>query len=574
MRYLTRIFVLVVLCGLTSAFGQQEQTNIPSAMFRTDGGFPGPNLNLPPQVPAPLGKLTFFADFAAKDAKGVPLYLVNRTSGPISFVAQDREVVVSLEHQMPDGQWERAQVHNMSDCGNSYYPIMLHPGQHIRFYGYMPASGEKTRVRFANNALASNEADGFVLAADIQACQTNSYGWDAPYSIADALDLQELDQFHKMVSVERQIAAFRLLQAYGGNLYYKQCGAALAQRWETNASPTPDEATGAKVIRELLSAPWPLQSDPEALLRRCIKALQPPGHDQTNFAMPEQDQPLVWEVLSQLAESEFHEVTTYSRITEHDPRQWKPVMDLVQTALQLNNVGEYGAIARIMDTAALVDELLPSSFFETHLFSDKALVQQACVNALARRLQWKALVELGWKLPPATQLMVLAALAKPPEIGTADSERPTEEEGKFWKHCIEAMPLEVARALYPGPVAGFNNYFRVVREPLHTYLLTEAERGAKMKDDFDLGEEGYNAQIAVELLANMDVTVDIPVFKKLLKHRGYQVEQVSRDDPKHPNMTKHYTVQKFVVRAAARLALLKRGVSVPDTVVLEKDVTH
>ena len=58
-------------------------------------------------------------------------------------------------------------------------------------------------------------------------------------------------------------------------------------------------------MRELLAQPWPKERNPEALRNRCIKALQHPEVDSSEFGMPEKEQEIVWEALADLARSGF-----------------------------------------------------------------------------------------------------------------------------------------------------------------------------------------------------------------------------------------------------------------------------
>ncbi|HEY6565708.1 MAG TPA: hypothetical protein VIY86_14565, partial [Pirellulaceae bacterium] len=143
----------------------------PSANFHGSVGLPLPVVDLPNHVPASEGKVTLWADFASADDRGVPLYLINQTNDPQPFSSQDHDVYVKLEYKDATGTWKRAQSHLSSWCGNSYYSLSLPPRQFYSFRGYRPLEGKKHPVRYAlrADALASNEAEGFITDADLAA---------------------------------------------------------------------------------------------------------------------------------------------------------------------------------------------------------------------------------------------------------------------------------------------------------------------------------------------------------------------------------------------------------------------
>lgn len=111
---------------------------------------------LPEHVVAPDGQLSLFADYDDVGGDRVALYLVNRTDKRIGFFAQDNDVYVKLEALNEAGEWERAQVHRSSWCGNSYFrKPSLRPDEFFRFGGYHPQEGERRTVRYR---LYSHEA--------------------------------------------------------------------------------------------------------------------------------------------------------------------------------------------------------------------------------------------------------------------------------------------------------------------------------------------------------------------------------------------------------------------------------
>lgn len=131
-----------------------------------------PVADLPRHVPAEAGKLTLYADFAAKNRPtGTPVYLVNRTDKPVAFAAQDGDIYLKLEYEAAPGRWVRAESHQDSECGNSYRTRTLESGRFWVLDGYVPKAGAKGKVRYGLHLqpvpVASNTGDGGVDPADV-----------------------------------------------------------------------------------------------------------------------------------------------------------------------------------------------------------------------------------------------------------------------------------------------------------------------------------------------------------------------------------------------------------------------
>lgn len=164
----------IMVVSLTwTAMGRAQQTDVPSAGFRSGAGWPLPNVDLPAHVVAPKGKLSFFADFSRPAEKGYPIYLVNRTDKAIPVPVQDGSLRVALAVKMSEGVWQQAQVHEPSFCGNSYYSLVLPPGQHFKSFGYQPKAGMVGKVRYqffrGMENLVSNEGAGYWDETDLAA---------------------------------------------------------------------------------------------------------------------------------------------------------------------------------------------------------------------------------------------------------------------------------------------------------------------------------------------------------------------------------------------------------------------
>lgn len=136
-----------------------------------------PISDLPGGVEAPAGVITLWADYEAAGADEVPIYLVNRTADPIELPAEDGDPYVELEARTDDDRWRRAQRHVFSDCGLSYQPIVLAPGEFLRLRQWFPSEGEPAEVRYAIHGdleLSSNVGAGHIDRKELEAARLDA----------------------------------------------------------------------------------------------------------------------------------------------------------------------------------------------------------------------------------------------------------------------------------------------------------------------------------------------------------------------------------------------------------------
>ncbi len=165
-------------------------------------------------MPAPEGRTTLWADFAAADEKGVPLFVVNQTNQAQAFSSQDNDPYVKLEFKDSAGRWKRAQAHLSSFCGNSYYAVVLQPRQFFMLKGYRSSTGTKQAVRYAIHGgnLSSNESEGMVSDEDLKAVETDCFSArDIPGIIQQAAAAREGEPFPPDLSLQNLSDTLRLL---------------------------------------------------------------------------------------------------------------------------------------------------------------------------------------------------------------------------------------------------------------------------------------------------------------------------------------------------------------------------
>jgi len=546
----------------------------PSAMAQT------PNVELPRNVVAPDNQLTLFADYADKNSEGIRLYLINRTTKPISLDSQDGDIYVKLERRLPDGTWERAQPHESSTCGNSYFDLSLPPDQHFSFRGYAPDSGEKAHVRYAGYGgveIVSNEGEGFVLPAAIEMARRDALGSAVLDSIELDLEPERYNRENPTTSPESIVAALRLLRVSGANPHYQEAAAEFAKAWETDPKATEQEKQAARAIRQILADPWPKKRDLNAVFERCLEALRSPKANKGQFGAIEANSWLVWRALQDLAgKKQFH-----------SPAKWKPLVDFCLAHPTPDNIQ---GIISLSAYPHIGDELLPTLFFETHIFDFPIYDEpgfhasdfvwpgaSTCVEVLRRRGEISKLVELGWKLPPKRQIKILQSLARDQgqafDYGRENTRQPdSETERLFWKYCLKTQPLQTANALrtviYNRLDRGETNPFGAfIHRSLRDYLEAEVEKAAKKPGEFSLGEDGMNLRLLVDFVAGWNDKDDTPLLQKLLAFNGYESSSVRVYDDK-----RRAQIYRFGVRGAASQALAKRGQTVPKDLTLEKEV--
>lgn len=126
---------------------------------------------LPNRVFAPPGDLSLFADKEDVRGEQIVLYLVNRTSDPIRFGAQDGDVYIKLEGRAKDGAWERAERHMRSGWEGSFrFKPELPAGHFFMLLGRYPKGGEERTIRYrmyTEAGVASNEIGGRVDRGEI-----------------------------------------------------------------------------------------------------------------------------------------------------------------------------------------------------------------------------------------------------------------------------------------------------------------------------------------------------------------------------------------------------------------------
>lgn len=513
---------------------QVEPTIARSAAFSGHLRDQQPNYLLPSQVTAPDGQLTFFADFQHPDAGSIPIYVVNRTRADAVFGSQDGDIYLKLQVQLPDGQWQRAQSHQSSWCGNSYVPATLPPGQFWRFAGYQPPDGRRAKIRFAiggGETSATNAGDGLVSDADLtDANQDGITAGRVPFNLHLEISDAETDaSTAKQNSWADRVTALRLVARWEENGYYRNRTEKLLQLAQAESSP--DAAAAAKAIRGLLATPWPAKADPAAFVRACVAELQRPVAEPADFGAPGGNSPVVWGVLYDLARYQFVHGGYGSAHPETGIADWRGAILLARQ--QVDHTAE-GTVTALLAIPALADELMEDRFYEERVGSSRKEVRAMAIATLARRSRFERLVTLGRELAPDYQVEVLAALADggPYNVEGARARSPDAGvETAFWVECVKQRPAAALAELHQADGFGQRNslFPQELEAAAQAFLQNEAAKVATAPEDFKISDSGLN-QALLFLESQRTWTYDEEVLGKLLAHRGYdQMESSSSE---------------------------------------------
>lgn len=461
----------ILVAGLAwSAIGNAQQTEAPSAEFRSGVHGPFPNVDLLAHVVAPEGKLSFFADFSHPEKEGCPIYLVNRTDRVMSVPVQDGRLFVALAAQMPEGVWQRAQVHEFSTCGNSYYSLVLPPGQHFKSFGYRPEAGEAGKVRYQFFAgmenLASNEGTGFWNPADL-ACHLKAEreGARIEQSLLSLMDGVP-DKLEGGISTKAENAMLWLELAgrhRQDGAYFS--GIELVRRIIQNAKGSePGKLAGLTARLDALASRRPPQLSATALRQECEAIIRSAPPKSNLVAGKPHRSWVAWEVALSLLRNESGK----EQIVAGD---WKELFKLAQARLPDADVYEAGAIGQLLRHTRLTSENVKSDFLMTHATSPIYAVREACLEQLAARQMFDQLAEIGMKVSPELRLCILRRFCAEPkaEGGPTGLRGVYGRQEEFWKTCIKEDPWGSMHAMQW--LVGNNEHFYM--EPWLSLLFRE-----------------------------------------------------------------------------------------------------
>jgi hypothetical protein len=371
-----------------------------------------PNVELPPQVVAPEGKLTLFTDFANATELGCPVYLVNRTEKNLSLSTDGGSLRLKLTRAQDDGTWQRAQANSYSFCGNSYTSPQLPAGQHVKTSGYVPTRGNTGRVRYQlfntdDCEVASNEGSG---------------RWD-PQDVTDSLndDMSALDEIHEPDAI-RDIHAIPRIADLAKRREVMEDGIACLDLISRGAAssrlrqglqllkavldPTkddkmsygtpwpavllaPEDIDQAKArMKEIANRPAASDVSAAAFLRNCIGSIPSDSSAISGFGRPEKRPWIIWEVLEKFA---LRRDAPKTRLLA----EWTAIFELAAARIPVAGDREKRAIGSLFMCHALVAEHVRTPVLIANVKSDSSMLSQACLEQLSYRQAYSDLARLG-----------------------------------------------------------------------------------------------------------------------------------------------------------------------------------
>jgi hypothetical protein len=551
----------ITLIAAQSAMQPEDhelQRRAPGAGFRSCArGLPSPNLHLPGHVSAPMGSLTLYADFDRAGPDRVPLYLVNRTAEPVAIPVQDGDLGAKLEFLDETHAWVRAQNHQYSWCGNSYYHFWLPPGHHVILDGYLPREGTPATVRYRtvlHVPLTSNPGPGRYHVEDRLAASRDKVAVQSVPPGFKRFLLFDPDSGFQSPTPDQFAAVLQLLSRYQENGY---CRIA-AERF---VATLPRESPASALIQTTLGTRWPSAPDRAGLLQVCLEAVDP-MEPRSGLAV-DQHPEVAWGLIAdQLLIMHGKEVT--SREEELMRRAYALLPGSVRSGVP----GAVAAASELLRLPAFAQESVTSDLLLAWVKDGPSPLLEPSVALLRDRPEGRELVDLAGKLTKGDQLRVLGELAA--GLATAagtNADVDTFEsaaEREFWIHCATAYPLETSSILTGRlPRERLALFPDVILPPLRRFLEEEVERASGVAPGPQAPSRPSEVAKVLSLVAAWGQRSDAPLFVRLLAHPGFETGSVFSEK-------QSWEIRRYPVRAAALRALIGLGVPLSSPVVTEE----
>ncbi len=557
-----RVFLLVcaILFALPSVTRTQEKevlnTNpkperyiAPSSRHYPGPPNPRPNVELPPQVPVVPGKLIVYADYAAADDKGVPLYIVNRADGqPLPGFGEERSL--ELQYQKPDGTWARAQAApGPGWCGTSNASIDLPAGQYSRFLGYRPKSGVKAKVRYKYGVWASsNEAEGFVSPQDITDAATD---FSTIGFLPELLTMYLGPLWNPTLRIPAGpdatwLLAMRMIQHHGDYPGLQPLLEASLETWDTHPSDIPWQLSkpipphrSATEIRRILAQPISGTPSVSTLLAFCQGLLQGKTEPADPQLSPAETRAFVWQVLGDLARR-------YQSGTAEEIATWKELISSIDSVLPSGTNDELRGINYILAATSLMQEAAPDSTLQRWLLIPNSPVAARCIELLNERKSWALLLETCPKLSIELQAAILVQMEATDRTRLWHLEKAHRilfSLGSHWQRLLQEDMAATVRAheKEKSHIRPFRTRWDGTLPPafgpsplmgeIAKILEAEARRSESSPDGYELGARGAALRAAIEFFLPI-TKEDVELFRRLQNHGGYEWQPSG--NPKSP----------------------------------------
>jgi hypothetical protein len=419
MRPMTSLFrslvpALLVLSGTVLA---QLVTREPrEGMFTTTLDVSGPRqlLELPEGIPSEEGSATCHAHVPGISKGAIPIYLINRTDAKASITFIGSDTNLKACRKLNNGKWERVQPSNgWVMCADSINKLAIPPGMFVRISVACPPSGTSATLRYqVADDWISNEFSGFFdpkardqAQRDLNSpadCPTWAHILKSPITASDApvrgvpskleSDLSPENRF------ERRAAAIDLLQQYADFTAARlACDDALAA---INQLPEQTAEIASARFSLLRSRPSVATASDLEFASRCLGYLRTTPGD-SYYGHPSQHPGMCWEALAWLAGNPNASPTL----------PWNEVFSLWKERLSTANLAELTGMAKLLESARLTNEHVPSSILISLLKSDCLALRELSVERLLERNLDEELAEVASGLDEVGRSIVIRHVA-------------------------------------------------------------------------------------------------------------------------------------------------------------------
>jgi hypothetical protein len=496
----------------------------------------------------------------------------------VVFDSQDGDVYIKLEMMNEEGSWERAQGHQYSDCGNSYFPMTVLPGMFYRLLGYQPTSGREAKVRYSSysgRVLKSNVAMGRVSDADVAKARVDSMSINfLPSTLRYSIDPEWR---RPDVNPELLVQCLTLIRDFGPVPAAKVEAELRLREWASASTSNEQEKKAARDIEEILSSEWADDFSEVRLLKRCLDRLE----GKTKEALI--PKALMWKVIGEMARMNFGMGRQVADQTSVKPlEEWRRATLLAVDHFGKSSAEELGGIRQLLSVNGLTDRFVTSDVVESLLKMSGQYEIKLAADTLARRGLTERLAVLAMDMPAANQPTVLGALAcggvrydmiNPAAWRGVRSPGAGTKEALFWEHVMRTQAVEACnslRYLTPNDL-GPDAFGPIVIDGLRSFWREKIRRSDLVMKDFEIGNPSYAERLSVDFLGRSKRKEDVSLFRDLLTYGGYELQKgvASGADGKSVPFVKRF----FGVRVAALTALGAMGEQVPLNVVIESDVS-
>jgi len=505
MKNLLLLFPLMVVLLVSSA-GADDRFE--SSKVRQFAGKMMPLAELPEGIAYKKDGLSLVADYEKRGPKGTPLYLVNAGEKDRPIHSQGGELFIKLEFLNKDGEWQGAQTHGYSFCGNSYLLLTLKAGHFFKVQGYRPLEGRKAKVRykFRGGGVVSEFFEGLVREQDIEGAafdqvEVRKY----PSMLVGPFEISPFFNYDRW----RPENAWHICQnaGYLGELetsfvMWKEYGTVPILRYggrdfvnclEKAAESDERIVPFAEKFRKLYEEPFHPKASPAQLVRYCLTQLDEPNGRE------------YWDVLTRLFFGDLPDSARENILSEAIHREFSERLFFQDPAgRQLRSDEQVWAILEKAKTLK----------FRTKIWT--LLIYRGFEKEVIQKVSERPMDEI---------VSVLKHYS--PSHFWNENGLASKEEVRLWKRAFEHDPLAIfATMKYWLTTPKYSRSFDFLKPQVEAFWQKQLKKMDEFDGDFELKGESRGWSGAFEALKNLEGDVDVARWEKLASFTGYYLSRV------------------------------------------------